>query len=244
MTKLDWKNHKDYEYTDKLGSAGWAWEFLRRSDAYRTEYERGDQTQAMRWNLKKLYQPDEAYHSGIEFKYKNQFPLYFSSPTADWDHLSIDQLELFPEIRPVEEMANLTVYSDMVFVVFDASIPLKQQMDKTKDLLERYQDGRPFSRKDETKVHKDKLQRQLRMLDAFSSPDKPKSQTEAIKIIYPDKKWTSLSDDKQDQNKKDTGYDLASPEQITKFASDVFKEAKYMAEEGYQKFLMRLSQGI
>lgn len=38
MTKLNWRDPKDYKYTKELDTKGWAWEFLRRSDAYRKAY--------------------------------------------------------------------------------------------------------------------------------------------------------------------------------------------------------------
>jgi hypothetical protein len=34
MKKLNWREDADYDYTDKLDSKGWAWEFIRRSDSY------------------------------------------------------------------------------------------------------------------------------------------------------------------------------------------------------------------
>lgn len=40
MTKQDWRNEKDYAYTKNLDNKGWAWEFIRRRDDYRTEYAR------------------------------------------------------------------------------------------------------------------------------------------------------------------------------------------------------------
>lgn len=38
MAKLDWQKADDYAYTDNLDHKGWAWEFIRRSTAYRTGY--------------------------------------------------------------------------------------------------------------------------------------------------------------------------------------------------------------
>lgn len=38
MSDLNWKNANDYAYTAKLTDAGWAWEFIRRSETYRTAY--------------------------------------------------------------------------------------------------------------------------------------------------------------------------------------------------------------
>lgn len=246
MGKLDWKKVEDYDYTVNLDTSGWAWEFLRRSDRYRAAHAKGDASQAILWNLKKLYSPYEVYHSGIEFMYVNQHPLFFCSPGGKWDYLGIQQLKKFPEIHPLEELSDrLRIYSDTILIAFDTSLPLDHQITKSKNLLLRYQAERPFVNDEDTKVHPDKLQRQLRILDAISSNDVP-SQAAIIRIIHPDKKWPSISANPEDKikNKKDVGYDLATPQQIAAYAHDVFKQAQHMADEGYQKFLVKLSQGL
>lgn len=38
MSNLDWQNDSDYAYTENLGDREWAWEFLRRSKAYRAAW--------------------------------------------------------------------------------------------------------------------------------------------------------------------------------------------------------------
>lgn len=35
---MDWRNDADYAFCDQLDPAGWAWQFLRRDPAYRTDY--------------------------------------------------------------------------------------------------------------------------------------------------------------------------------------------------------------
>lgn len=37
--KPDWRSDADYEFTKELDRAGWAWEFLRRNNEYRSDYE-------------------------------------------------------------------------------------------------------------------------------------------------------------------------------------------------------------
>lgn len=239
--KQDWKKQSDYSYTEDLDSGGWAWEFIRRSEKYRSAYKNGDQSHAIRWNLKKLYPPDELYHPGIEFQYTNPYPLFFASPGGAWDFLGIEQLEKFPEIRPLEDLpSSIMPYSDDVVIVFQTSQPLKHQIDKAADLLSRYQGQRPFVLDHDIRIGQEPLQRQLRMLDAVLS-DPQLTQAEIIKIIHPDKTWPSISAEKG--GKKEVGYEFATPSQIASHASDVFVDAKAIADEGYQKFLMRLAQG-
>lgn len=39
MTKRDWRNDADYDFTEELDLNGWAWEFLRRNPEYRNDWE-------------------------------------------------------------------------------------------------------------------------------------------------------------------------------------------------------------
>lgn len=39
MTKPDWQNENDYAYTANLDEVGWAWEFLRRNEDYKDDWE-------------------------------------------------------------------------------------------------------------------------------------------------------------------------------------------------------------
>ncbi|NJL73615.1 MAG: hypothetical protein HC888_19890 [Candidatus Competibacteraceae bacterium] len=36
---LDWRTASDYDYTATLDADGWAWEFLRRNQEYRADFE-------------------------------------------------------------------------------------------------------------------------------------------------------------------------------------------------------------
>lgn len=40
MSKRDWKNSEEYKYLDNAENEQWAWEFLRRSESYRKDYEK------------------------------------------------------------------------------------------------------------------------------------------------------------------------------------------------------------
>lgn len=42
----DWTNAADYDFTEKLDRAGWAWEFMRRNDKYQRDYARVERKRA------------------------------------------------------------------------------------------------------------------------------------------------------------------------------------------------------
>jgi hypothetical protein len=39
MIEIDWRSPAAYAHTSKIGAAGFAWEYLRRNDDYRRDYE-------------------------------------------------------------------------------------------------------------------------------------------------------------------------------------------------------------
>jgi hypothetical protein len=66
LTKLNWREEKDYNFTEKLSNLGWAWEFLRRSPEYKKMY--GDYIKLMHEHseIKPFFTPERS--SEIQFK--------------------------------------------------------------------------------------------------------------------------------------------------------------------------------
>ncbi|MDX1400327.1 MAG: DUF6499 domain-containing protein [Kiloniellales bacterium] len=84
----------EYDYLDELDDAGWAWELLRRSDEYRSDYERlqvdttdsAHDALAQKWHVVRMVNPD--LREGPQFyceQYESNY-LYNLMWKAQWDH--------------------------------------------------------------------------------------------------------------------------------------------------------------
>lgn len=229
MTKLDWKKSEDYAYVDGLDNQGWAWEFIRRGNAYR-EAVSNDITDPSAWGLQKFYNPDQAYHEEIRFSFVSKFPVFFGFPGITIDPDTEGERVDFPELEGMEALEKFSLRQgggNVVLIAFDAALPIQGQIEKASDFLNFHQERLTTTVKDNSKFRKDIWPRYLRMLDAEIGEDNDMPTSYKIKIIEPQKNWEGMDDNR-----------------ITDYASQVRQDARAMAEYGYRKLIRRIQFNV
>lgn len=172
----DWKDINTYSFTKDLDRAGWAWEFLRRNQTYRADWERykregwdswGTDPQAFysyiadKYGVIKLQDPADdkpGFIFGIPRRVNSQLIGYQTSK-----HQFIEG-QGGPNIYTAKGQW-VTIPEGQVAVTFDMTIPLTPQVEFIKKLLLENQKSRSFKR---PTLYRDKWSLYLRVLDAIS----------------------------------------------------------------------------
>lgn len=193
----DWRNPADYEYSENLALHDWAWEFLRRSDAYREAWERlaanrepGQESDeehrvAQKFGLAWLADPsctvfeDEVVWivgAGVKLLWR------YTNPKLDRLVRSVaDGNEL--------DMQPWPGYPDQIFLAFDLHEDATEQAESARAIVRRYQGAleavgeanlAPFVPK---KVYREKFPSYIRLLDAA---DAGVSHATAGEILFPE----------------------------------------------------------
>ncbi len=241
MTKQDWRNPEDYVYTSTLGYEGWAWEFLRRNLSYRDFYAENaglpDAT-AGNWGLLELYDPDQLYNEGIKFFRADPFPIISGFPTlgfcGETENVTVD----FPNMMPATELIETHLSdcpSDVLVIAVRAGKPIPAQLDAVRAALEEHE--KQFIVPEDIRLRVPEFTRYIRMLDALRCSEGELTQVEMMKLIHPDKTWPD--GDKGER----LGYDKATDNQITDYASETVKKANEHADFIYRRYIRRV-QGI
>lgn len=183
--KPDWRQAKDYEFTESLDKAGWCWEFLRRNSSYRSEYA------AMLDSFSEMYKSSSFLRSSQDVVERG--PAIFSLEEAlgqKWGtHRAIDpDGDASPEFRPLypreldwdsvkqyyeaeDDEAPINIIADFSVLAFDLASDIEAQIDVAKEFLSRR------SHNPDDKIVARRMQSQwttyLRLLDAGPDVETP-----------------------------------------------------------------------
>jgi len=198
----NWKNPDEYPDPTKTSDIQWAWEFLRRNKDYQKDYQ--NRNDIVMGNLL----PDDICQKyGLHPNSAFPDPASNNPGEADYDDgvafinpirfrgsvLSVVK----PEFDETTGRYHSEVYGDHdmeVYVRFDLSVPLKQQVDNVKESL--YEMQKRLNIKPSYK--KQDFVRYLRILDALYDEAQNK---EIARILYSDIKTVSKKEDYPGQNK-------------------------------------------
>jgi len=134
MSKRDWKNDADYEFTEDLDSDRWGWEFLRRNSDYRDD-----------WNkvLQTLYQNTPAHMIDIKDDYfcieqnqidckKKWWIARFVNPDTDYP-IMLDFVNSYGHIY--RNSTKIDLLQGQVAAIFDLRLPIKRQVELNRSRL-------------------------------------------------------------------------------------------------------------
>jgi len=153
--KRNWRDPKDYGFTKKLTSEGWAWEFLRRNPEYRKDWERELKiyVQKQRENPTEKLSVDDPWFGITPVEDSSlRWGLYvLANPDQDTPYLLFKRLfgritlskrfEFFMG-TPIEDIENCkpeAIPDGKASVMFDLRIPIKPQIEKARKALLRIQ---------------------------------------------------------------------------------------------------------
>jgi hypothetical protein len=244
--KLNWKELKDYEFTQTLNSKKWAWEFLRRNPDYIKEWEKELPLEQAR--IKKLLSDPETKAAKYLDGYRKNTPesSHFIIPGQSldkyfkkWGILNLvnpaqddpfpNPFNQFPsfEYGTVRggnighgKYINDNPLGPYVSIVFDITRPLKPQFAYAqKILLETQKDQTKEGKISISKInkHKDNWVEYLRILDAKAENV---SNEEIARVMFP--------------NLSNEYPRYAGNEKVRKS----FKRAEYLTRKGYREIAL------
>lgn len=164
---------------------------------------------ARTWMLRDMYDPDMPYDKNmIQFVARNPFPAFYADQRVKHIHA----------IQPFEDLQHDYVDTDtshLLFVAFDATRPINEQIKKLRPVFAKY--SKAFEAKtNDYKGNEDRWLHYIRFLDAY----KADPSLSYISI------WNAL--DPQTRNDAYQG------------ASGYLEQAQGMADEGYKGLLFKL----
>lgn len=248
---LDWKNESDYAYTAKLTDAGWAWEFIRRSESYRAAYQAlkpADFKRIVPQGFPAQFLTPSERAEAMDTPFPSQprtpaqkkaalwglFDMYNPDIVYDPDKIhfykpnGVSPVIYGPSggsIRPIEEIYHaddLPIGPTTLAIFVDFSRDVAVQVQRIKDVLKGYSKSGAGAVKGRRRDKE--WPRYLRMLDAREDEILPKAQK--IKRIDPYKKWK--------QKKTQEVLDSADSSEWSKYADETLKAAERMAEAGFR----------
>lgn len=180
----DWRNPEDYAYTERLSLHAWAWEFLRRSTAYRLAWTRF--VAAEKAHLEALPTTDrsvELYEEmWIAFRAASEEFGLFQPVDPDvsiidtdkirwWNAVGVRVLTSWNQPGPVDR-TPWPGFPGAIALAFDFTLPLEAQIEHAKDVLHRcrailQKGGWPWKEpKVKVRIDKVRFALYLRLLDA------------------------------------------------------------------------------
>jgi len=195
MVKRDWKNDKDYNFTDNLDSHGWAWEFLRRNPGYRKDWEKELKNYFSGSKPHKLpnIDEDDFFIDPVLTDCKAKWGiLCYVNPDTD-NPIPLDFEQNFGRIYQKNEKFELL--SNQVAAVFDLNFPIRRQIDLVKKRLQRLQKELVRKKKVVRKQPKSQVENWQSYLRVLDAKEDGANNRDIPSIVFKDKREEHPYDD-------------------------------------------------